>query len=253
MPHPLLPVLGALSPQSQMPLPTVQALQRISKELDATPIWAPRDFWRRARLRANMRLQKLHRSDLKLRMPKYQTNDCRNCTDICCMGAQATVLLRLRDLAALIDLDKTHFISHQKPEFSPALLEKRPALARQVGSVAWNIFPVMKQDEMGACIALDKAGLCGLFPHWPLSCARFPISLDADDDALFYSRRCRSYWIHPQAKGPFEMMAASAVAGYNARISDALLIALARKPLEALGLWQHLNTQAIPGWLGGAS
>ena len=50
-------------------------------------------------------------------------------------------------------------LSAQRPTFSAEQLQKFPALAHTVRSRAWTVFPVLKQNSMGACAALTDGGL----------------------------------------------------------------------------------------------
>ena len=217
-------------------LPTVAALAALWREVAARPLWAPPHFWRYLGLRRRMHLRLLAVEQLPVVAPVGKVNDCSSCLDICCVGPAATVLLRLTDIARLIDIGRTELIVQQRPTFSRAAQQRRPALRRQLASRSWAKFPVLKQDSMGACAALGRDGRCGLYPHWPLACARFPYSLHLPDRDIFYSQRCQSFWVHPAGAPQVTAMAVAAVAAYNARIQDAILLAYAPERLRALGL-----------------
>ncbi len=223
-------------------LPTVRALEALWREVAGKPLWAPPRFWRYVRLRGRMRLGLLDPRRVRLSAPRGKVNDCSACTDICCVGPRSTVLLRLRDIATLIDLGKTSLIEKDKPTFSEPELRARPALRRTVGSSAWHTFPRLRQNSMGACAALTTEGQCSLYPHWPLSCARFPYSLHLDDREVFYARRCDSFYIVPddRADARIEAMKVAAVEGYNERIKDLVLLAYAPEALGRLRLLEHL-------------
>jgi Fe-S-cluster containining protein len=188
-----------------------------------------------------MRLRLVQPQDVAVVAPPGKINDCTGCTELCCTGAHNTVLLRLRDIAALIDLGRTDLITHAKPHFDAAHLQARPALRRQVASQAWRQFPVLAQNAFGACRALTDSGLCSLYPHWPHSCARFPYSLNVEAHTVVYAGRCRSFFIHPRQKNRALAMRDAAVAAYNARIQDAILLAYSSKRLSALGIMPYLK------------
>ena len=222
------------------------ALADLWKWTRRRPLWLPPHFWRFVRLRARSRLTQVAAPQVAHGGHAGQVNDCASCTDMCCVGAQATVLLRLRDIAALVDLKRCDLLTLQKPTFCAATLRSRPALRRQVRSESWAVFPVLRQDSMRACAALAKdTGKCSLYPHWPLACARFPYALRAEADETFYSRRCQSFWIHPRLAPRATQMAEAAVAAYNERIKDAILLAYARPQLADLGLLRHLDMSAL--------
>ncbi len=222
-------------------LPTVEALAALWREVTARPLWQRPDLGRYLRLRRTMRLELLDVRQVRLLAPRGKINDCSACTDLCCIGRRSTVLLRLRDLATLIDLGRTELVTHDKPTFAPEEQQDRPALRRHLASEAWRRFPVLRQTTLGACAALSLAGQCTLYPHWPLSCARFPYALHADRREAFYSPRCDSFWIRPDAEPRARAMVAAAVDSYNERIKDAVLLAYAEARLAELGLMQLLR------------
>lgn len=222
-------------------LPTVRALEELWREVQAKPLWAPPNFWRYLRLRRQVKLRRLRPETLHVSAPLGKVNDCRNCTDSCCIGSRSTVLLHLRDIATLIDTGHTDWIAHSKPDFDQETLVARPALRRHIASSAWHVFPVLKQNSFGACAALTIEGRCALHPHWPLSCARFPYALHLEDGDVFYSPRCDAFWIRPDARRHQNRMALAAVAAYNERIKDWILLAYARSTLKTLGVLAFVN------------
>lgn len=243
-----MPLLDVTAERSR-PLPTVVALERLWTEVSTRPLWAKPNFWRYLKLRWRMRIRPVQADRLRLVAPQHKVNDCNSCTEICCVGPRSTVLLRLADIAALIDLERTDLIGAAKPEFSAEERTDHPALARQVQSADWRDFPVLRQDHMGACAALTAAGRCGLYPHWPSSCARFPYALIPDERGsgaqVFYSGRCDSFWIEPptdpRAAAKVTAMAVAAASAYNQRISDLVLLAYAPTALGELGLLEYLR------------
>lgn len=235
-----LPVL-LRSPSEEQDLPTVSALEAIWDDVTRKPLWSPPNHWRYLALRWRMRLGLIRPERTKVIAPSGKVNDCASCNDLCCIGSRSTVMLRLRDIATLIDINRTDLIVTEKPTFSAAELEARPALRRTIASDAWRIFPTLRQNRFHACSALTADGLCALYPHWPMSCARFPYSYHADDDEIFYSQRCDSYWIRPDAGAKADAMARSAVVGYNERIKDMVLLAYAPEQLEQSDLARYLN------------
>ena len=222
-------------------LPTVEALDNLWTEVSAKPLWAPPNFWRYLKLRWRTKLKQINPHKVKIHAPGGKINHCQSCTDNCCIGPNSTVLLRLYDIATLIDIDKTHLISQQKPGFDAKVLEKRPAMQKHVASRAWEIFPVLDKNSFNACAALTNDGLCSLYPYWPLSCARFPYSLNLETSHIFYSRRCDSFWIRSGVQEEITSMRLAAVACYNERIKDAVLLQYAPKQLAELGLLSYLN------------
>lgn len=233
--------LPILEGERSHPKPTVDALDRLWQEVSSRPLYARPHFWRYLRLRWKMRLKLLSASECSVMAPKWKTNDCTSCTDICCTGPHSTVSLGFRDIATLVDLGRAELISSRKPYFDPDVVRKRPALKRHLASIAWRRFPVLKQTSMGSCAALSVDGKCTLYPDWPTSCARFPYSLNLDEKKIFYSRRCDSFWIRHDRQEAVKGMALSAVVSYNEKIKDIVLLEYAPTRLRELGLLQHLS------------
>lgn len=235
---------SANAPKAVVPpaqLPTVVALEALWQEVRARPLWAPPHFFRYLALRWRTRLRMLDPTRVKILAPPGKVNDCSGCMDICCIGPRSTVLLRFRDIATLMDIGRTDLMTHDKPHFGPEELAQRPALARQVSSRSWATFPVLRQNRFAACAALTDDGKCSIYPYWPLACARFPYALHADDDTVFYSARCDSFWVRRDGTERVASMAVDAVVSYNERIKDLVLLAYAPERLAELGLLQHIK------------
>ncbi|MEO1170625.1 MAG: YkgJ family cysteine cluster protein [Myxococcota bacterium] len=233
-----LPILDTQRQRKE--LPTVRALEALWHEVSDRPLWAPPNFFRYIKLRWSTRLKLLKPNQVPVLAPKGQINDCTGCTELCCVGPKNTVLLRFRDIATLIDLERTELMTQAKPSFGAAELRANPGLRLQVSSRDWARFPVLAKNSFGACEALAEDGRCTLYPDWPLSCARFPYSLDIEARDITYSKRCRSFWIRPDGEERAEQMAAGAVAAYNERVKDRILLAYAPKRLAELGLLKFL-------------
>ncbi|MCK5688788.1 YkgJ family cysteine cluster protein [Myxococcota bacterium] len=224
-------------------LPTLQALDKLWLEVSSRPLWAPPTFFRYLKLRSRMRLNFIDPKKAKVIAAPGQINACSSCTENCCVGKQSLVSLRLRDLALLQDLGRTELITHKRPQYDEEMLSENNALRRTLSTQTWKTFPVLKQNSYYACEALDADGKCTLYPHWPLSCERFPYSLHADVEEIFFSKRCRSFWVRPDGEEPAQAMALAAVAAYNETIKDRILLAWAPKRLEDLGLSSFLNLE----------
>lgn len=230
-------------PTVTRPLPTVAALDALWARVASRPLWAPPNFLRYLALRARARLTRLDPARVQVRAPAGMVNDCASCRDNCCIGPRSTVLLRLRDIATLVDLGREDLIAPGAPAFADDELAGRPALRRQVASESWRVFPKLRQNRFHACGALTDEGRCSLHPHWPLACARFPYALDLTRHEVFYSRRCDSFWIRHDGRADARVaaMKVAAVAAYDERVKDLVLLAYAHEELDALGLARHLS------------
>jgi Fe-S-cluster containining protein len=225
---------------TRTPGAAVRALEALWQKVSAKPLWLPPHFWRYLRLRRRIELRELARSDVRISTPLPVANNCRACTDTCCVGKKNTVSLRLIDIAWLLDGDRTDLIAADKPTFTDS--EMSAARRRFTESRTFAMFPVLRQDAAERCAALGPSGACSLYPHWPLSCARFPYSLDLSEREIFYSPRCGS--LSPTAsfaEPRVRMMIDATLAAYNQRIRDWILCDYAWGELTRIGLTRFLH------------
>lgn len=218
-------------------------------------LWLARDSsWRRLFSRgAITELSLRSRFDLDLLSPRRLVNavpagsipDCEACDDLCCAGIENVVSLRLSDIARLIDIGRTDLISRAKPRFPPSMLAQRPALAELVSSELFRSLPVLKQlGETRVCAALGKDLKCSIYPSWPLSCERFPYSLLAARRRVVWGTRCPSKKTSETHEERSRELFGGAVATYNERVKDAVLLAHARDELFEMGIADFLT---LPG------
>ena len=206
-------------------------------------LWRPRGWWRWLRLRSRYELRELGLRDVRRLMPLGVVPDCDACEEVCCAGRTRVVPLRLVDIAALIDAGLERCITHQRPSFSIEELERSPALAQLVTSDFWSWFPVLAQDQTGTCTLLGEDLRCRAHPAWPLSCARYPYSLNFGARAVFYAASCPSRTILPtEAAGPrVHALMEATLEAFNQQIRDVVLVSVARGELERLGLLRFLR------------
>jgi hypothetical protein len=195
-------------------------------------------------LRASFDLETLSVERIANRVPRGTIPDCPSCQDVCCAGEENVVSLRLRDVAVLIDIGRTDLMTRQKPRFGDAMLASRPALRELVASELFQTLPVLRQvGPERRCAALDEALSCTLHPDWPLSCERFPYSLSAVRREVVWGKRCASKHQRPEHAARGDAMFRAAVAVYNERVRDAVLLAHARPALDRLGIGAFLLTE----------
>ncbi|MBK8011475.1 MAG: hypothetical protein IPK13_08995 [Deltaproteobacteria bacterium] len=219
---------------------------RVATALDA--LWARYQHpWRRLfsrrvvrelELRAHFDVDVLSSISIKNEIPAGQVPDCARCEDICCMGIENIVSLRLVDIARLMDIGRTDLISRKKPLFPRSMLQERPALQELVASELWQTLPILKQNVLGGhhvCAALRADMQCALYPNWPTSCERFPYTL-VGRRRIVWGRRCPSKKTSEAFKARSGELFVGAIDTYNERIKDAVLLWHARKDLEDLGI-----------------
>jgi len=226
----------------------VDELESVWSRVATRPVLLSRRWLRQARLSRLVNTEVLPQTQIQSLGSPRRINDCAECLDTCCVGKKSTVLLHLRDIACLLEDKKTSLITQEKPTFSREEKRLSPALDRHVSSVAWQVFPILRQNSFYACSALSDEGRCTLYPRWPLSCERFPVALNLDAEAVFLSKRCGSTRvIETDAEDErLQEMEVGALAAYNERIKDFMLLTHARDALRNLGITKYLNLNAWP-------
>ena len=132
------------------------------------------------RLRAYYDLRSVDLRKVANKVPLGTVPDCPSCPDLCCVGVENVVSLRLSDVALLVDLDRTDLISKAKPNFPLAMLEMRPHLFDLVESELWRTLPVLKQlGRSRVCAALTEENQCSLYPigQVPVNAFRTPFAV----------------------------------------------------------------------------
>ncbi len=210
-------------------------------------------MWRRGTLMTSWRLQRRFRlrfvrlSELTMKVPRGLAPDCDNCTNLCCTGDNAVVSLRLVDIARLLDqgrADRMVFV--ERAPMKKALARKRSwAKAEADDSVFASVFPTLLRDATGTCSLLTEQRTCGVYPGWPLSCARYPYALDLQLRVIFYAKGCQSTQILPvhQAPAKMQQLARAVVDAYNERVRDVVVLAFCQPELAALGLIAHVRLE----------
>ena len=195
------------------------------------------------KLRASFDVDLLSHWRISNRVPDATIPDCPNCTNICCAGLENVVSLRLKDVAQLIDVGRTDLMTKQKPNFPADMLAERPGLRELVGSELWRTLPVLRQSgDMRVCSALGKDLKCTLYPHWPLSCERFPYSLSVMRRQVTWGSRCPSKKQDPAFESRRRELFKASLNAYDERVKDAVLLAHARKSLDKIGIGEWLTT-----------
>ena len=246
-----LPILGQGNPpaststasSSSKEAPTEGPLAVALRELweqQAPELMSVRGWIKLWRLRRRFALRQVSLSGLKVLVPTGQLPDCENCLDLCCTGPNAVVSLRLRDIATLMDLGRPDLIAWDRPPST-----KKDSAARRAAdsTVFHRAFPTMARDATGTCKALNEDRLCGLWPNWPLSCARYPYALDTLNGVVFYAKGCRSTRLAEVGELSVAVrdLVRASVDAYNARVRDIILLHVARNELRELGLLTHLR------------
>lgn len=224
-------------------LPTVRALDSLWFDTTAKPLWLPKTLLPYLRLRRRLDLAPVQRHQANVTLPKGALPNCKACRDICCVGRRNQVTLRLVDIATLLDIGRADLISTEWPSRDASHEAQTSAQRRFYRSQTHALFPTLKQDKSERCLALSEHNRCTLHPHWPLSCARFPYSLDRDDNEVFYSSRCGSAQMYEgsEALQRCEVMIDATLNAYNHRIRDFVLLELQRPALDRLALTQYLR------------
>ena len=226
----------------------VDELDALWSQVSARPVLLSRRWLRQIRLSRLVQTQPLGSHAVQRLVSPRRINECSECLDTCCVGKKSTVLLHLRDIASLLDGQHANLMTQDKPTFTVEERASSPALERHVSSMAWRVFPILKQNSFYACSALNEDGRCTLYPKWPLSCERFPVAFNLDAEELFLSSRCASTRVieTEQESERLQEMESGAVAAYNERIKDFMLLTHAPDTLRNLGITKYLNLSAWP-------
>lgn len=204
----------------------------------------PRNWIKRWRLSHQFDLDFLRLSEMHIAIPKGKVSNCTACEEICCTGPKAIIHLRLRDIAVLLDQGLAENIETARKPDEQYLVTKSDAEKEFDESLFAQVFPTLTRDDNGTCKLLSDKLACSVYPHWPLSCARYPFAVDATNKVIFYAKGCNSYEIlPPQEPGTrFGYLVNAAVESYNERVKDIFFLAFAFQELKELGLTQYLDT-----------
>ena len=198
-------------------------------------------------MRASFDVDLLEPKRIANRIPKGTIPDCHSCDDMCCRGIENVVSLRLRDIALLMDIERTDLVSKRKPRFPEPMMLARPSIYELMGSQLWLTLPVMKQvGENRVCAALTPDLKCSIYPHWPLSCERFPYILNGAKRTVAWGTRCPSKKQQERSSARSDALFEGAVQTYNERIRDAVLLTHARPELDEFGIGAFLSDPSVP-------
>lgn len=242
-----LPPDAAATPH---PDPHAEAIARAASALDdiwqlaRSRLYQPRHLttWWGLNRRFNLRM--VRPSRVKVLVPKGTLPDCEACLELCCTGPNAVVSLRLRDIAVLEAAGLGGAIVARDPR-SLAIPAGSSERKRVESTVFARMFPVLARDATGTCRLLSTERQCSAWPHWPLSCARYPYAFDAENDVVFLASGCRSHRMVTLDDPPraVSRLVDAAVHGYNERIKDIVALHLALPELFELGLLRYLQLE----------
>jgi hypothetical protein len=239
------PVTGAFERRELPPRPgkLEKALRELWTPSIRRRLMLPKHWKDQFFLRRHYDMVELDAGEVQLDFPIGRLPDCDLCEDVCCTGLSRVVLLRLVDVAALVDAGLQDQFTHDKPTYPAREIQENAALFDIVSSEAWRTMPVLKQDATRTCSMLTAENRCGAWPAWPLSCARFPYSLDILRGRIFYAKACNSVQQDATRAGRLRERALvdAVVDAYNQRLRDAVLMRVARPELQDLGLGAHVR------------
>lgn len=244
-----LPILDDRpSPPTDAPGPVERALDD-AFSIARARLWRPGARVQSFRLWRRFHLELLDLSKVKIKVPRGQVPDCEACTELCCTGENARVSLRLRDVARLMDAGHASHIK-KEPTLDDGATARKKGWARREAdsSVFHRVFPVLARDATSTCTFLTEDRLCGAYPAWPLSCARYPYALDLQLRVIFYAKGCGSSMLLPPDEAPLRVraLARAVLDSYNERVRDVVTLALAPDLLARAGLLPHLALEHWP-------
>ncbi|MBL92171.1 MAG: hypothetical protein CMH56_10245 [Myxococcales bacterium] len=244
---PILPHGTTAKPLQSGPLqrpsdgPTTHKLFDLWEEAQKR-LWKPKFWWQNLMLRKGFDLTFIKPHEFRLLVPAHQLTDCDNCTEVCCTGPNSRVSLGLLDQARLIDAGLSHAIQ-QGPHGVNDSANKLWAQSASEESLFFRGFPVLKRDATQTCALLNENLSCGAFPHWPMSCERYPFAVNLENKTVFWAEGCASlHEVHePEALLRGRQLFHAAIETYNQRIRDVILLYVAMPELADMGLLRHLS------------
>lgn len=237
-PKPSSAAANAGAPSTEME----SALEEIWDET-RRQFYRPRNFLRWLDLNRRFQLRFIRAEQLRIEVPGALLPDCDNCLDICCTGPNAVVTLRLQDIARLVDAGLQDAIVFADTAPLPQERAKSWAQRNLDASLFRHTFPVLKRDDTGTCSLLTPERHCGAWPAWPLSCARYPYSVDVEHNVLFLAKGCESHkrMSRDDAPDSIRRLIDAAIESYNARVKDVILLHCALDELDRIGLVDRLR------------
>lgn len=228
-----------------MPGPIEQALEELWARYSSgwRRLLSP-SMIRELKMRAYFDVDLVSPHQIASKIPAGTVPDCDACEDLCCVGLENVVSLRLSDVAVLMDIERTDLITKKKPNFPESMLRTRPALYEVVGSELWRTLPVLRQvGESRICAALTPELKCSIYPHWPKSCQRFPYTLSPKNKSVSWGTRCKSKTttLDEEKVARSKELFQATITAYNERVKDAVLLVHAREELEKLGIGAWLT------------
>jgi Fe-S-cluster containining protein len=221
-------------------MPVLAQLNTLWREVVERRLFKLRYFLLDLYLHSKYDLRLIAPEKVQLKIDPLEVPDCSACPRNCCCGAENTVSLRLTDIARLMDAGLEEYIDKDnKVNIEREILEKHPGITRNIQSDTWRKFPVLKRVN-DICPLLSKDKKCTIYNVRPLTCRRYPYMLMDNMKEVRFSRHC----INPKTIKDLDVYARehfdSAIASYNEKVKDLILIHHARKELAELGIGKYL-------------
>ena len=181
-------------------------------------------------------------------VPSGYLTDCQQCENICCTGPNSRVSLNLLDIARLMDAKLEAFIEPPPHQSAPNKYKKM-AQHDAEDSIFFTSFPILKRDETQTCALLTKDLQCGAFPHWPLSCERYPFAINLIDKTVFWAQGCGYQELHYEADAHLRtrQLFHAALEAYNQKVKDAMMLYFTMPELAQLGVLKYLKLDGALG------
>ena len=211
-------------------------------------LWDPRYLWSHLQLKRTFHLDFLKPHEFRLMVPSGVLTHCEQCENICCTGSHSRVSLNLLDIARLLDAKLNEHIK-RAPHDIEQQHAKQAAQEDAEASFFFKAFPLLKRDNTHTCSLLQENLHCGAFPHWPLSCERYPFSVNLMNKTVFWAKGCEHQELHhePEAHARSRQMYHAALQSYNQRIKDVVMLHMVMPELAALGVIDFLKLQGHLG------
>jgi Fe-S-cluster containining protein len=219
-------------------------VRQLWRDYQLRPVRGFRHFWRLWKLHRefDLTISPVNAQSWQWLFPQDRRPNCHSCLENCCKGIHNTVLLRLVDVALLLDRGLDEHITLEKPVFTGEMLAAKPRLQEMLRSFHWRVFPVLKQKSSDqTCTFLSPDGRCLIHAYRPWICRVFPYSLDVEQRSVSWSERCRCFdSADPQVSPIAELRQAVFHNFYTEKMLDLILVSVYREELEQIGLTSWL-------------
>ena len=156
--------------------------------------------------------------------------DCPRCQEHCCRGPHV-VTLEIEDALVLHEAHLGWSIGQAQQ------LDETTPVSGDPDHRHVKPLPTLKHNE-GQCVFFDEQSRCSIYPIRPRVCRAYPYQIAESRDHIRYAKACPQR--HPDSSpAEADELIDTAIAHYNAKIDDWLLLTFTPKAIAHLGLKRY--------------